>query len=92
MQGLAYYLRPDLSKLSDVGVFSAALGQAFFSLSLGMGAMITYGSYLSKREGLGRPGLGSSYSIRRSRSWPVSSSFRPGSPFPTSTRAQVDRG
>ena len=52
MEGLAYYLRPDLSKLSDVGVFSAALGQAFFSLSLGMGAMITYGSYLGRREGL----------------------------------------
>ena len=52
MEGLAYYLRPDLSKLSDVGVFSAALGQAFFSLSLGMGAMITYGSYLGRHEGL----------------------------------------
>ena len=52
MEGLAYYLRPDLSKLSDVSVFSAALGQAFFSLSLGMGAMITYGSYLSRHEGL----------------------------------------
>ena len=52
MEGLTYYLRPDLSKLSDVGVFSAALGQAFFSLSLGMGAMITYGSHLSKRENI----------------------------------------
>ena len=52
MEGLAYYLRPDLSKLSDVGVFSAALGQAFFSLSLGMGTMITYGSYLSRRESI----------------------------------------
>ena len=50
--GLEYYLRPDFSRLFDVRVLSAALGQAFFSLSLGMGAMITYGSYLSKREGI----------------------------------------
>ena len=33
-------------------MFSAALGQAFFSLSLGMGAMITYGSYLTKAQGI----------------------------------------
>jgi len=51
--GLAYYLRPDLSRLWDIRVFNAALGQAFFSLSLGMGAMITYGSYLSRREVIG---------------------------------------
>ena len=50
--GLEYYLKPDFSRLFDVRVFNAALGQAFFSLSLGMGAMITYGSYLSKREGI----------------------------------------
>jgi neurotransmitter:Na+ symporter, NSS family len=49
-QGLIYYLRPDFSRLADIGVFNAALGQAFFSLSLGMGTMITYGSYLSRRE------------------------------------------
>lgn len=46
-KGLSFYLKPDFSKLNG-GVFLAALGQAFFSLSLGMGAMITYGSYLSK--------------------------------------------
>jgi NSS family neurotransmitter:Na+ symporter len=50
--GLAYYLRPDFSRLLDPAVINAALGQAFFSLSLGMGAMLTYGSYLSKRESL----------------------------------------
>lgn len=50
--GLAYYLRPDLTRLFDADVLNAALGQAFFSLSLGMGAMITYGSYLPKREGI----------------------------------------
>ncbi len=51
--GLAYYMRPDLSRIWDIGVLNAALGQAFFSLSLGMGAMITYGSYLSRRETIG---------------------------------------
>ena len=50
--GLTYYLRPDLSRIFDISVFNAALGQAFFSLSLGMGAMITYGSYLNKRAGI----------------------------------------
>ena len=52
MEGLTYYLRPDPSRLLDPSLYSAALGQAFFSLSLGMGAMITYGSYLGKREGI----------------------------------------
>ena len=51
--GLAYYLKPDLSKALDIRVISAALGQAFFSLSLGMGTMITYGSYLDPRENIG---------------------------------------
>jgi len=46
-KGLAFYLNPDFSKLSVEGIL-AALGQAFFSLSLGMGCMITYGSYLKK--------------------------------------------
>ena len=49
--GLDFYLNPDFSKISGQVVL-AALGQAFFSLSLGMGAMITYGSYLPKRENL----------------------------------------
>ena len=51
-EGLAYYLRPDLSRLLDASVFNAALGQAFFSLSLGMGTMLTYGSYLSRQTGI----------------------------------------
>jgi NSS family neurotransmitter:Na+ symporter len=50
-RGLGFYLNPDFSKL-DMKVVVAALGQAFFSLSLGMGAMITYGSYLSRKENL----------------------------------------
>jgi NSS family neurotransmitter:Na+ symporter len=55
--GLAYYLRPDFSSLANMQVFNAALGQAFFSLSLGMGTLITYGSYLSKRESIGASAL-----------------------------------
>lgn len=50
-KGLHFYLNPDFSKVT-LGVVMAALGQAFFSLSLGMGAMITYGSYLSKEDNL----------------------------------------
>jgi len=51
MEGVAFYLVPDFSKINGE-VLNAALGQAFFSLSLGMGAMITYGSYLSHKENL----------------------------------------
>ena len=51
MEGLKYLFVPDFSKLTG-DVLLAALGQAFFSLSLGMGCMITYASYLSKKENL----------------------------------------
>ena len=51
MEGVAFYLTPDFSKIS-ANVVLIALGQAFFSLSLGMGCMITYGSYLSEKENL----------------------------------------
>ena len=50
-EGLEFYFKPDFSKVTG-GVVLAAIGQAFFSLSLGMGAMITYGSYVSKRDDL----------------------------------------
>ena len=50
-KGLAFYLKPDFSKLSG-GSLGAALGQAFFSLSLGMGCMITYGSYVDRKTAL----------------------------------------
>lgn len=53
-EGLAFLLNPRFDELSWRGIL-AALGQAFFSLSLGMGAMITYGSYLSEDEILVRP-------------------------------------
>jgi len=50
-KGISFYLKPDFSKLSGK-VILFALGQAFFSLSLGMGTMITYGSYISKSDNL----------------------------------------
>jgi len=49
--GLRYYLIPDFKKMSDSGigeVVFAALGQAFFTLSIGMGSMAIFGSYISK--------------------------------------------
>ncbi|MDQ1354661.1 MAG: neurotransmitter:Na+ symporter, family [Acidobacteriota bacterium] len=49
--GLEFYLKPDFSKINPEVVI-AAMGQAFFSLSLGMGAMMTYGSYLSKKDNI----------------------------------------
>jgi len=51
MDGVKYYLVPDFSELSFEVVYNA-LGQAFFSLSLGMGALITYGSYLDDKQNI----------------------------------------
>ena len=49
--GLAFLFHPDFSKLTGAGILGA-LGQSFFSLSLGMGAMVTYGSYIRKEDSL----------------------------------------
>ena len=49
--GLSFYLKPDFSSIS-LGTVYNALGQSFFSLSLGLGAMMTYGSYLPKSENI----------------------------------------
>ena len=49
--GVRYLLHPDWSELTP-RTFAYAMGQSFFSLSLGMGAIITYGSYVSKRENI----------------------------------------
>ena len=46
-EGLSFYLKPDFSVITVKSVL-AAMGQAFFSLSLGMGIMLTYGSYTGK--------------------------------------------
>lgn len=51
MEGIRYFIQPDFSKIT-IKVVIAALGQVFFSLSLGMGIMVTYGSYLNKEEDL----------------------------------------
>lgn len=51
--GYGYYLRPDLAALLHPGILAAAAGQAFYSLSLGMGALMTYASYLRSKENLG---------------------------------------
>ncbi len=51
LSGVAYYLTPDVSKLSPE-LFIAAMGQMFYSLSLAMGIMITYGSYMKKNENI----------------------------------------
>ena len=49
--GLVYYLKPDFSALTWNGVLSA-MSQMFYSLSLAMGIMITYGSYVKKQENI----------------------------------------
>jgi len=49
--GIRYYLVPDFSRM-DLSVINGALSQAFFSLSLGMGILITYGSYFSQQDSI----------------------------------------
>ena len=57
MDGLRAYLVPDFSVFAKPGLLVSAMGQAFFSLSLGVGTMLVYGSYISKNENL--PVIGS---------------------------------
>ena len=49
--GIRYYLVPDFSRI-ELSVINGALSQAFFSLSLGMGILITYGSYFSSEDNI----------------------------------------
>jgi len=49
--GIDFFIKPDFSKVTGK-TFLAAMGQAFFSLSIGMGAMLTYGSYIKKDQNL----------------------------------------
>jgi NSS family neurotransmitter:Na+ symporter len=51
LEGVKYYLVPDFDKLTLKTIYSA-MNQAFFSLSLGMGALITYGSYMKKEDNI----------------------------------------
>lgn len=51
-EGLKFYLLPDVQRMRDVGIFetiTAAMNQAFFTLSLGIGAMAIFGSYIDKK-------------------------------------------
>lgn len=55
MEGLKYYLVPDLDRMRQVGVLNtigAAMNQSFFTLSLGIGAMLIFGSYISRDHAL----------------------------------------
>ena len=54
MTGFTVLLRPDFSQIWDPDVLVGALGQTFFSLTIGTGAMMVYGAYLSKKENLGK--------------------------------------
>ena len=53
-EGYAFYLTPKVEELFSLETLAAASSQAFFSLSLGMGAMLTFSSYLSRKESLPR--------------------------------------
>lgn len=53
-RGLAFLFSPDWSVLRDPRVYLAAIGQAFFSIGLAMGVMVTYGSYLQRSRHLPR--------------------------------------
>ncbi|MBX2941889.1 MAG: sodium-dependent transporter [Cyclobacteriaceae bacterium] len=56
MEGLKVYLLPDFTKVMHTQLFTSALGQAFFSLSLGVGSMLVLASYTSKKENIVRLG------------------------------------
>lgn len=56
VDGIRYLFKPDFSKI-DAGVCAAALGQSFYSLSLGCGTMITYASYVKKTENIVSSGV-----------------------------------
>ncbi|MCI8483098.1 MAG: sodium-dependent transporter [Lachnospiraceae bacterium] len=62
IEGLKFYLLPDMDRMREVGIFetiTAAMNQAFFTLSLGIGAMAIFGSYIDKKRTL----LGESVNI-----------------------------
>ena len=60
MKGVEFYLIPDFSELMKNGVFNAiyaAMGQAFFTLSIGMGGMAIFGSYIDRKHSLTGEGI-----------------------------------
>jgi NSS family neurotransmitter:Na+ symporter len=60
-EGWRVYLMPDFSRILEPTLLINAMGQAFFSMSVGAGAMLVYGSYVSKKENL--PALGASVAL-----------------------------
>lgn len=52
--GFARYLQPSMAGFSDPNLVVAAMGQAFFSLSIGLGGMMIYGSYLNRDANIGQ--------------------------------------
>lgn len=55
MKGLAFYLKPDFKKLAEIDIGNVVIGaltQAFFTLSIGMGSMAIFGSYINKEHTL----------------------------------------
>jgi NSS family neurotransmitter:Na+ symporter len=56
IDGWKAYLVPDFSRVFEADLLISAMGQAFFSMSLGVGTMLVYGSYMSKNENL--PSIG----------------------------------
>ena len=52
MEGLRHYLVPDFSQITNPKLIVSAMGQAFFSMSLGVGTMLVYGSYIRVDENL----------------------------------------
>ncbi len=61
-EGYAFYLQPSLESLRSPTVLRQAASQAFLSLSVGMGVMITYASYLTKQANIGREAIFVSFS------------------------------
>ncbi|HBN87572.1 MAG TPA: sodium-dependent transporter, partial [Rheinheimera sp.] len=61
IDGLKVYLLPDFSQVLNPDLLISAMGQAFFSMSLGVGTMLIYGSYVSHKENL--PKLGAAVSL-----------------------------
>lgn len=61
VEGLKRYLLPDFKQAMNADLIISAMGQAFFSLSLGVGTMLIYGSYLSKKEAL--PSVGAAVTL-----------------------------
>jgi NSS family neurotransmitter:Na+ symporter len=54
-EGLTFYLKPDLGKMQEIGignVIVGAMNQAFFTLSIGIGSMAIFGSYIDKKQAL----------------------------------------